>query len=173
LYQKAAKQQAARNAAILKRMHLVSGSINILYILLRFILFRSSATRNTYLLYFLLSAPAFAIELWFQNIGQPTHDSNGELRKAGEDLEAKGLTEFLFDIFWWTNGVVAIAAIFGNRAWWLWTVIPVYSAYLAFTTFTGLRQGMAGIASQSDDSASTSNRQKKLEKRGGQRIQYR
>jgi hypothetical protein len=67
--------------------------------------------------------------------------------------------------------------IFGDRAWWLWTVIPLYSGWLAWTTFTGMRTGFAGMGDavgQGGESAvAESKRQKKLEKRGGQRVQYR
>lgn len=58
-------------------------------------------------------------------------------------------------------------------------VIPAYSAYLAYTTFVAARGGMAGLAGAGGDgTASTgqggaSKRQAKLEKRGGQKVQYR
>lgn len=59
----------------------------------------------------------------------------------------------------------------------LWQItVPAYSAYLAYTTFTGVRQGMAGMAgpvSAEEGTTTQSKRQAKLEKRGGQRTQYR
>ena len=129
------------------------------------------------MLYFTLSAPAFIIEFWFEKIGRPTYGSNGELRRSGEDLDAKGLTEYMFDVLYWSWGTTFLASVFGDSAWWLWTIIPLYSAYLAFTTFGSMRQGMAGLSNQGEGigeaSGTTSNRQKKLEKRGGQRVQYR
>lgn len=54
--------------------------------------------------------------------------------------------------------------------------IPLYSVWLAYTTFGGMRQGMAGMAGAGDPvlaGSEGSNRQKKMEKRGGQRVQYR
>ena len=114
------------------------------------------------------------IEFWFQRIGAPSYGSDGELTRAGEDLEAKGLTEFLTDIFWWTLGVTVGAGVFGNRIWWFWAFVPIYGAYLAFTTYKSMSQGMAGMSGQKEGiDTATSNRQKKLEKRGGQRMQYR
>jgi len=177
LCQKAVKQQATRNVAVLNRMHLISLLINSLFVLLRFVVFRASSTRNSYLLYLLLSSPAFAIEFWFEKTGRPTVSPNGEVKRSGEDLEAKGLTEYMNDVLYWTWGSVTLVALAGDWAWWLWLVVPAYSAWLAFSTFTGMRQGLAGMASgQGGDevsASSTSNRQKKLEKRGGQKAQYR
>lgn len=66
--------------------------------------------------------------------------------------------------------------LFGDRAWWLWVVVPLYSVWLAYTTFTGMRSGLAGMGgggAPDQISAGESKRQKKMEKRGGQRVQYR
>ena len=164
-----------RNTAILKRLHLISLLVNSFFVLLRFLLFRSSCTRSTYLLYLCLSAPAFIIEFWFEKLGRPSYAPNGELKRSGDDLEAKGLTDYLFDVLYWTWGTSVMAAIFGDRGWWLWAVIPIYSVWAAYTTFGSMRQGIAGMAGQDDGgtSGAVSNRQKKIEKRGGQKVQYR
>ncbi|KAL8668573.1 MAG: hypothetical protein Q9168_006801 [Polycauliona sp. 1 TL-2023] len=175
--QKAAKQQAARNTAILQRTHLISVAIALFFVLLRLLLFRASCTRRTYLLYACFSAPAFIIEFWFERIARPVTAPNGELKKSGEDLEAKGLTDFMWDILYWTWGCTVTAAILGDKAWWGYIVVPVYSVWLAWTTFGGMRKGMAGMGGQDGGvepaNGATSNRQKKQEKRGGQKVQYR
>ncbi|MCJ1410624.1 hypothetical protein MMC19_004710 [Ptychographa xylographoides] len=175
--QKAAKQQASRNTAILKRVHLASLGFNALFLILRLIIFRSSCTRAAIFVYVLLSAPAFAIEFWLETIGRPKQGANGELKSSGDDLEAKGLTEYMFDVLYWSWGTTFLSSVIGDKAWWAWMAIPIYSAYLAFSTFGSMRQGMAGLTGQGgegeDTTGVTSNRQKKLEKRGGQKVQYR
>jgi hypothetical protein len=110
-----------------------------------------------------------------EKIGRPTAAQNGELKKSGEDLEAQGLTEYLWDVLYWSWGCTSTASVFGNKAWWGWAVIPMYSVWLAWTTFGGIRQGMAGLqgGGEAENGGGTSNRQKKLEKRGGQKVQYR
>lgn len=127
------------------------------------------------MLYLILSAPAFIIEFWLEKIGRPTTAQNGELKKAGEDLEAQGLTEYMWDVLYWSWGCTITASVFGNKAWWGWAIIPIYSIWLAWTTFGGIRQGMAGLqgGGVGESGGGTSNRQKKLEKRGGQKVQYR
>ena len=157
---------------------MISLAVNILFIILRFAIFGKSRTRATYLLYFALSSPAFAIEFWFEKIGRPTNGPNGDLQKSGEDLEAEGLTEFMWDVLYWSWGCIAIVSLLGDKAWWLWAVIPLYSAWLAYTTFGSVRQGMAGLTGQGGrgsalDGGATSKRQKKLEKRGGLKMHHR
>lgn len=129
------------------------------------------------MVYLLLSSPAFVIELWLERIGRPTTAPNGDLKRAGEDLEAKGLTEYLWDVLYWTWACTSVAAVLGNKAWWFWGAVPLYSAWLAWTTFGGMRQGLAGMtthgAGESANGGATSNRQKKMEKRGGQKVSYR
>lgn len=159
-------------------MHLISLVINALFVSLRFLIFRTSGNRTNYFLYFILTSPALLIEFWLERIGRPTHAPNGEVKKSGEDLDARGLTEYMWDVLYWSWGCTLFAGLFGNMAWWFWSVIPLYSIWVAYTTFGGMKQSMAGLAGQgaSSDASSDgnmSNRQKKMEKRGGQKIQYR
>ncbi|KAF2085443.1 hypothetical protein K490DRAFT_75083 [Saccharata proteae CBS 121410] len=177
--QKAAKTLAARNTQALNRTLLVTLAIHGFYLLWRALLFRSSFTRRSALLYVLLSLPSWLIQFWFERIGRPTLGENGELRRSGEDLEAKGLTEWMWDVIYWTYGCVVLVALLGDWAWWSWIVVPLYSAYLAYTTFTGVRQGLGGMTGANGaeatgaESTGGSKRQQKMEKRGGQRVQYR
>jgi len=174
--QKAAKTLAAHNTAVLNRTLLLTLVIHTFFILLRCLLWRSSFTKISLALYILLCFPSFFIQFQFERIGRPTYGSSpGELRKSGEDLEAKGLTEYMWDVLYWTYGCVILAAVLGDWAWWWWIVIPAYSAWLAYTTFMGAQGGMSKLAGA--DSAGTpqagSKRQQKMEKRGGQKVQYR
>jgi len=176
--QKAAKSLAVRNKQKLDQTRLLTLAIHLFFLFFRGLLFRSSFTRRSLILYILLSAPSLLIQFWFERIGRPVYGSEpGDLRKSGEDLDAKGLTEFLWDILYWTYGCIMFAAVLGDRAWWLYLTVPGYAAYLGYTTFTGARQGMAGLAgpaaSEEGSSTGQSKRQSKLEKRGGQRVQYR
>lgn len=147
--------------------------MNLVYILLAYLLNRSLWR------YALLNAPALAIEFWFERIARPTYQ-DGDLKRAGEDLEAKGLTEWMWDVVYWSWGNVVVAALVGNWAWWGMVVPVLYSVWLAFTTYTGVRQGMGGLmGGQKEGGAAAqangaqSKRQAKMEKRGGQRVQYR
>ncbi|KAK3634615.1 hypothetical protein LTR56_015195 [Elasticomyces elasticus] len=174
--QKAQKTQATRNSATLNRTHLISLGVYLSFLLIRTILFS-----RRLLPFALLNLPALAIEFWFERIGRPvyTETANGkELQKAGEALDAKGLTEWMWDVVYWSWGNTVLAALLGNWAWWLYAVVPLYSAWLAFSTYSGVRSGFSGMSAGaggegSGGAAAQSKRQAKLEKKGGQRMQYR
>ncbi|KAF2103786.1 hypothetical protein NA57DRAFT_62647 [Rhizodiscina lignyota] len=175
---KAAKTLAARNTQRLNITLVASLVIHGSFWLLRLLVFRKSFTRATLVRYVVLSAPSLIIQFWFERIARPSYGPSGEVRRSGEDLEAKGLTEWMWDVLYWTYGCIFLVSLLGDWAWWLWAIIPLYSAYLAYTTFTGARQSMAGLAGSGggDDGASASQgskRQQKMEKRGGQKVQYR
>ncbi|PWY70481.1 hypothetical protein BO70DRAFT_382276 [Aspergillus heteromorphus CBS 117.55] len=172
--QKAAKTLAARNASLLTRTHIISGSLHALFLILHW-LFNRPRSLTPYLV---LACPTLLIEFYLERLGRPTfHPVDGSLRAPGEDLGAAGLTEYMWDILYWTWGCIGAVCVFGDRAWWLWVVVPLYSVWLAYTTFTGMKSGLAGLGGgggeQSEQAAAESKRQKKMEKRGGQRMQYR
>ena len=102
----------------MSRTHLITLGVHGFYLLLRLILVRRSN-----LAWFLFSLPALAIEIWFERIGRPKYVGEGsakELKRAGEDLEAKGLTEWMWDVVYWTWGCVALTTVLGSWAWWLY-----------------------------------------------------
>lgn len=97
--------------------------VNILFLAIRGVLFRASFTRASLFLYVFLSAPAFVIEFMFERGSRPRYDDGAEalvLRKSGEDLEAKGLTEWMWDVLYWTWGCTTAVTVTGDRAWWLY-----------------------------------------------------
>ncbi|KAL9622850.1 MAG: hypothetical protein Q9160_002776 [Pyrenula sp. 1 TL-2023] len=162
---KAAKSLSTRNASRLNNTHLISLTLNALFFVLHFTLNRPARL----LPYMLFNTPAIVIEISLERLGRPSLHRDGSLRRAGEDLDAKGLTEYMWDILYWTWGCIGLACLLGDWAWWLYAVVPLYSAWLAWTTLGGIRNGLGGM--QGDD-MEDSKRQKKMEKRGGQRVVY-
>lgn len=158
------------------------------------LIYRRTYTRGSLIAYVLLSAPSVVVELVFERNSRPKYNEN-ELRTSGDDLEAKGLTEWMWDILYWTWGCVVLTAIFGDWAWYFYVIadhtkrlkvaltdqqiaVPIYSAWLAYSTFGNVRQmfglgGGVGQVPEGTSSATASKRQAKIEKRGGQKMQYR
>lgn len=177
--QRSQKTLAARNAATLNRTHLTTLAIHLLFHISRFLL---SSSRRSLFTYLLLTLPSLVIEFYFERLSRPTHNADSSLLRAGEDLEAKGLTEWMWDLLYWTWGCVVLVSLVGDRGWWAWIVVPGYSAWLAFTTFTGMKSGLGGMMGAGGNEGSggaeskgdgQSRRQAKMEKRGGQKMVYR
>ncbi|KAA8652390.1 SND2/TMEM208 family protein [Aspergillus tanneri] len=165
---KAAKTLAVRNASLLLRTHFTTLGIHAVFLFLHWTFNRPRSMTP----YYCMACPTLAIEFYLDRLGRPRYNTaDGSLRSPGEDLGAAGLTEYMWDILYWTWGCLGAVCIFGDRAWWLWVVIPLYSVWLAYTTFTGVRSGLAGMGGV-EHSEGESKRQKKMERRG-QRTQYR
>ncbi len=171
--QKATKSLAAANTRRLNQTLYMTLAVHLLWWFLRALLFRSSFTRRAIGLYLLFSAPQLLVQLYFERLSRPTLTPDGSVKRAGEDLDAKGLTEYMWDVVYWTYGCIVFAAILGDSAWWLWAVIPAYSVYAAYTTYMGVTRGFQDPAAAPQSASTTSKRQAKLEKRGGQKVQYR
>ncbi|OQD67329.1 hypothetical protein PENDEC_c039G05258 [Penicillium decumbens] len=163
--QKAAKSLASRNAAVLNRTHLISAILHLLFLFLRFVFQRPGSLKR----YLFLGVPSVVIEFYLDKVGRPRYNEDGSLRSAGEDLNATGLTEYMWDVLYWTHGCLVAVCIFNDRAWWLWAVVPLYSVYLAYTTIMGVKKGFAGMGGGGEGEnydAPKSKSQQKKEKRG-------
>jgi hypothetical protein len=125
--QKAAKTLAARNSARLNQTHVITLCIHFFFLLLRALTFRRTFFRSSAVLYVALSIPGALVELWLERIGRPVFEGTNppELRRAGEDLDAAGLTEFLWDVLYWTWACLMFAAALGDWAWSLWVSVGI------------------------------------------------
>lgn len=134
--QKARKDRAKSNVAALNNLHIGSLIANGLFLLLHFI-FRT----RSLVLWFILSLPSLFCQFTLEKTGRPSYDpATKALKSSGEDLAAPGLTEYMFDVIWVTWAAAILVALFGNWAWFLWSVVPAYGAYKAY--------GMMGAAKQ-------------------------
>lgn len=146
--QKARKDRAKANVAALNNLHIGTLAVNVV-----FILFNLLFKRRSLLVYGLLSAPSFICEYILETTGRPKYDpETKQLRTAGEDLAAAGLTEYMFDIIWVTWASVVLVIFFGNWAWLLWAVVPIYGATKGYSLL-GAARGMAGMQQQAGDAA--------------------
>lgn len=173
LRQKAVKTLAAANTKRLNTTLALTLGVHLVFWLFRALLFRACFTRKSLLLYLALASPQILINFLFEKQSRPVNAADGSVKRAGEDLDAKGLTEYLWDVTYWTYGVLVLATFLGDWAWIFWAVIPVYSLWLAWSTYSGMRGGYQDAAGVPQPGAATSKRQAKLEKRGGQKVQYR
>ncbi|KAK4249621.1 hypothetical protein C7999DRAFT_12569 [Corynascus novoguineensis] len=154
--QKARKDRAKSNSAALNNLHLGSLIVNGLFLLLHFV-FRS----RSLLLWFIFSLPSFICQFTLEKTGRPKYDPDMKaLKSSGEDLAAPGLTDYMFDVIWVTWAAAILVALFGNWAWVLWTVIPVFGAYKAFGMMGAAKQ-MAQLGAGGDVAAPAGNRKQR------------
>ena len=108
-----------------------------------------------------------AIEVYLDFIGRPQYSHDGFLRKAGQDLSASGLTEYMWDLVYWTWISTFSALLLGDKAWWLYSVVPVYTLYLIATVLGGLKGYLPASDSclEATDIGVESKRQQKKERR--------
>lgn len=79
------------------------------------------------------------IEYYLERLGRPSYIPTGDLRSPGEDMEAKGVTEYLWDIVYVTWGVLGLVGIAGEWAWWLWVSVLGFSrGPTSLTNFAGI-----------------------------------
>ncbi|KAG0641836.1 hypothetical protein HOY80DRAFT_700388 [Tuber brumale] len=180
---KAAKQLARANTATLNRTHIITLALHTLFILYR-LLYRTGSWSK----YATLSLPSLVVEVYLERLGRPKYSSpsggggdggSSVLVSAGEDMEAKGVTEYMWDIVYVTWGVLGLVGVVGEWGWWVLAIVPIYAVYLAVGMYRGMSGLMPGMSSSSSPSAAAaapeglrSNRQKKAEKRGGQKVRY-
>lgn len=82
------------------------------------------------MLYIILSLPSLLIQGWFEASGRPTYGNHpGEVKNGGEDLNAPGLMEWLWDVIYWTYGCVLLSALGGDKGWWFWVSLTVPRVY--------------------------------------------
>lgn len=83
--------------------------------------------------------------------------------------------EYMWDVIYVTWGCLVGVALLGEWVWWFWAMVPAYAVYTGVSMFMGFRKsfGGAGDAGEAEAPQGMSNRQKKLEKRGGQRVVHR
>ncbi|KAG9206602.1 hypothetical protein G6514_003436 [Epicoccum nigrum] len=173
--QKATKTLAANNTRRLNTTLYLTLAIHGLFWVLRALLFRSTFTRRSLILYLVLSGPQLLINFLFERQSRPTLLADGSIKRPGEDLDASGLTEYMWDVTYWTYGCIALAALFGDWTWWAMVVVPAYSAYSLYGVYSGFRggAGYTDAAGVPQPGATQSKRQAKMEKRGGQKVSYR
>jgi hypothetical protein len=139
--QKAKKDRAKANTSTLNNTHLVTFSLNAVFILFN-LLFR----RRSIVAYVLFSIPCLVAEYILESTGRPTYDQTTKaLRSSGEDLAAPGLTEYMFDIIFVTWFSLVTVIIFGNWGWIVWSVVPIYGTYKGYGLL-GMAKGMMGGA---------------------------
>jgi len=170
-----AKRTASQNESTIKYLELGLLVSTILSLILR-LLFRIHSlapTKLSFWVHILSHAPSVFITRYLVRIGTPTRGESGLLISSGEDLSRPGVIEWCFDIVYITWVSQVGSAIFGEWAWGIFAIIPLYAGWKIWTMFISPYLGFGkGSSSGPVDETTTSNtgatskRQEKLRKRG-------
>jgi len=169
-----AKKTASQNDSTIKFLQLGLLLVTLLSLLLRLVLriHSLSPTKLSFWLHLLSHIPSVVLSRYLIQIGTPKRDAAGSLISSGEDLSRTGVIEWCFDIVYITWASQIGSAAFGEWAWWLFAIIPLYAGWKLWTMFIGPYFGFGrsspaelGDDTTMSDSAGTSKRQEKLRKR--------
>ncbi|ODV96994.1 hypothetical protein PACTADRAFT_48776 [Pachysolen tannophilus NRRL Y-2460] len=170
------KKQAVSNIQSLKEIHTLSLVINLVTLIVLFSFNRPSSKK----IFIIFTIPLLICEYIIEKTGRPKYDSSGKLVSSGEDLKQSGLTEYMFDIIYFTLICDILMIVFGsNKVWYLYLAIPGFASYKLFGLIKAGRALLGGGSSKTENSTeeqtpAKSKRQAKLEARGNrQRVQAR
>ncbi|KAH7100624.1 DUF788-domain-containing protein [Auriculariales sp. MPI-PUGE-AT-0066] len=168
-----AKKQAAANEKQIQVLNYGGLIATLLAAVLRLLLGR--ATRSGIMLSVAAALPMVFLTRFLVSAGSPKRDIRGELVSSGDDLHAGGLTEYATDVVYLTWLCLVLSALFGERAWYIYLLIPGFAVYKLWG-FAAPMLGLAGIRLPSfggqepqqeaeEPAAPSSKRQEKLKKR--------
>ncbi|CAG8505133.1 869_t:CDS:2 [Paraglomus occultum] len=124
------KKLARENAKTLNNLFYQFLIFNIIYILVRIFYFYPTFTTWVAVKYFTTTGITLYLGYQLLQFGTPRYQ-NGVLISPGNDLAAKGLTEYMFDVIYVT-WCIHMLSIVWEGAWWFYLIIPGYAIYKAW-----------------------------------------
>ncbi|GMM38463.1 Snd2 protein [Saccharomycopsis crataegensis] len=167
------KKIAASNKKILKEIHLISCSILAISAVAVFAFHRPASVKP----FVIFNIPLLVCQAILESTGRPKYGPEGsKLSGTVADLRQEGLTEYMFDIIYFT-GIEDILMILcgSNKVWWLYIAIPAFAIYKSFwllklgKNLLGIGKGKGAPMQEDNDVAdepTKSKRQAKMEARG-------
>ncbi|XP_048130616.1 transmembrane protein 208-like isoform X3 [Rhodamnia argentea] len=116
-----AKKRKEENARHMARLRYLIIACNVIYILVRMLIFHSSFTWKHWI-GLLVTSAAYAIPyLQLAKLAKPTYANDGELLDGGFDMSTGGVCEYLHDLIFITS-FVQVASIISGKFWYTYLV---------------------------------------------------
>ncbi|KAI9484832.1 hypothetical protein BDB00DRAFT_853144 [Zychaea mexicana] len=162
-----AKKLAIANNKILDNLRIGFMVVHLLFIGYRIIYNWPTFTTAQLALYILTTGVSMFMYSTLETTGRPYYDATGTLIKSGDDMNAEGLTAYMFDIIYVTWFTQIMVAFVSTKFWYTFLVIPGYASYKLFPMILSyIRQNRSGgEGSAKGAEGSKSKRQAKMEKR--------
>lgn len=156
-----AKKRREENARHMKNLQRLIIACNVIFFLVRMLIFHSTFTWKHWI-GLVLTSVAYAIPYQqIANMAQPSYDDNGELLDGGFDMSTGGVCGYLHDIIYITS-FVQVMSIISAKFWYIYLVIPAFGGYKSFGFIRGfLSQGSEGDT----EDEKTRKKREKMEKR--------
>ncbi|EEF28950.1 transmembrane protein 208 homolog [Ricinus communis] len=152
------KEENARHMAKLR--HLII-ACNVIYFLVRILIFHSTFTWKHWMGLVLTSVAYFIPYQQLDAMARPAYADDGELIDGGFDMSTGGICGYLHDIIYITS-FVQLMSIISEKFWYTYLVIPAFGAYQSFGFIRGfLSQGSEGT----EEDEKTRKKREKMEKR--------
>ncbi|KAI9312813.1 hypothetical protein BX666DRAFT_2030695 [Dichotomocladium elegans] len=161
-----AKKQAISNTRILDNLRKGFAVVHLSFLIWRAGYHWATFTTSQMILYVLTSGLSIFLYSTLESSGRPRYDATGTLISAGDDMNAEGLTAYMFDIIYVTWFTQVMVAFVSSKFWYTYLVIPAYASYkLGPMAWSFLRRSSAA-SRDAPPEAAKSKRQQKMEKRG-------
>ncbi|KAK1256945.1 hypothetical protein QJS04_geneDACA017235 [Acorus gramineus] len=141
--QGAKKRKEENKQHMVKLLRLVIAA-NVIYVLLRILVFNSSVTWKHWV-GLLLTSMAYTIPYQqLSKMASPAYSDDGELIDGGFDMSTGGVCGYLHDVIYITS-FVQLMSILSDKFWYTYLVIPAFGVYKLSGILKGfLPQGSEG-----------------------------
>jgi len=152
------KEENARHMANLRRLII---ACNVIYVLVKMVIFHSSFTWKHWV-GLVLTSVAYAIPYkQLANMAQPDYADDGDLLDGGFDMSTGGVCGYLHDVIYITC-FVQVMSIISGKFWYTYLAIPAFGLYKS----SGLIRGFLPQGSEGDtEDEKTRKKREKLEKK--------
>ncbi|KAJ0967142.1 hypothetical protein J5N97_024059 [Dioscorea zingiberensis] len=134
---------------------------NVVYVLVRMLIFHSSFTWKHWIGLFVTSLAYGISYQQLANMAKPSYSDDGELLDGGFDMSTEGICGYLHDVIYITS-FVQVTSIISGKFWLVFLVIPAFAAYKVL----GFAKGFLSPGSEGDTEDEKSRKKReKIERR--------
>ncbi|KDP38744.1 hypothetical protein JCGZ_04097 [Jatropha curcas] len=156
-----AKKRREENARHMAKLRHLIIACNVIYVLVRMLIFHASFTWKHWVGLVLTSLAYFLPYQQLAAMAKPAYGDDGDLLDGGFDMSTGGICGYLHDVIYITS-FVQITSIISGKFWYTYLLIPAFGAYKSF----GFIRGFLSQGSEGDmEDEKTRKKREKLEKK--------
>ncbi|KAL9339472.1 hypothetical protein Peur_068487 [Populus x canadensis] len=152
------KEENSRHMANLRRLII---ACNVIYVLVRLVIFHSSFTWKHWIGLILTSVAYFIPYRQLAIMASPAYADDGDLLDGGFDMSTGGICGYLHDVIYITS-FVQLMSIISGKFWYTYLVIPAFGAYKSFGFLRGF---LSNGSEEGAEDEKTRKKREKLEKK--------